>query len=67
MFKLIANAFFFPFKSAILEAYQAAKESAFADIKAGLPVDRDMAEARAELEKLSRPALPAPRRRKAGV
>jgi len=46
-----------------LEAAQAARESAFAEIKASLPTDADLAEARSELATVSQPALAAPRRK----
>jgi len=63
MFALISRAFYGVFRSAILEAYTAARESAFAEIKASLPTDADLAEARSELATASRPALAAPKRK----
>ena len=63
MFAMISRAFFGVFKAAILESWNAARESAFAEIKANLPTDADLAEARRELATISQPALAAPRRK----
>lgn len=43
-FGIIARAFYSPFKTAILSAWNAARTDAFAEIRESLPTDADVAE-----------------------
>lgn len=59
-FALAAKAFYTPFKTAILAAWNAAKSDALAEIRAGLPTDADVAEVNTVLTELREPKAAPP-------